>query len=182
LWAEALRTAAQTSTPCSQPLTLLEPACGSANDYRFLQSYGLSNLLDYTGFDLCPKNIANAQTLFPRTRFAVGNVFEIDAADWTFDLCLLHDLFEHLSLEGLEVAVREVCRVTRRSICVGFFQMDEISEHVVRPLDDYYWNLLSVGRLKTSFASQGFTAQVVHISTFLRQQIGCDYTHNRNAY
>jgi hypothetical protein len=182
LWAEALRNAAQTCTQSSQSHSLLEPACGSANDYRFIQSYGLGSLFDYTGFDLCAKNITNAQTLFPRAHFAIGNVFEIAAPARSFDLCLVHDLFEHLSLEGLDVAVREVCRVTRQSICVGFFQMDEISEHVVRPLDEYYWNLLSARRMKSSFARQGFSAQIVHIGTFLRQQIGCDNTHNPNAY
>jgi hypothetical protein len=178
LWAEALRSAARPSPP----LSLLEPACGSANDYRFIDSYGLGHLLDYTGFDLCAKNITNAQALGFRARFVVGNVFEIDASDRSFDLCLTHDLFEHLSLEGLEAAVREVCRVTRQSLCIGFFQMDEIPEHVVRPQDEYYWNLLSARRMKELFAKHGFAAQVVHIGTFLRHQIGCDDTHNPNAY
>jgi SAM-dependent methyltransferase len=163
-------------------LSLLEPGCGSANDYRFVESYGLGSLLDYTGFDLCAKNIANAQALFPRARFEVGNVFEIDAPDRSFDICLSHDLFEHLSPAGLEVAIRQVCRVTRRSLCIGFFQMDEIGEHVIRPTEKYHWNLLSAGRMRELFASQGFAAQVAHIGTFLRQQIGCDNTHNPNAY
>ena len=180
---EPRRLAGETpALPGTPPLSLLEPACGSANDYRFLHSYGLARFIDYYGFDLCRNNIENARNLFPGVRFEPGNVFEISSPDKAFDLCLIHDLFEHLSLPGLEQAVREVCRVTRRGICVGFFQMDEISDHVVRPLDEYHWNLLSMARIKDLFASSGFGAQAIHISTFLSHQTGCQQTHNPNAY
>jgi len=163
-------------------LTVIEPACGSANDYRFLQAHGLARFLDYTGFDLCATNIDNARALFPQTRFEVGNVFEISAQDKAFDFCLVHDLFEHLSIPAMEVAVREVCRVTRRGLCVGFFQMDEIHEHIVRPMDDYHWNLLGAAPMKKLFVENGFQAQVIHIGAFLQRQFGCDHTHNENAY
>ena len=181
------RKSAQASLPQpsalnAQPLFVLEPACGSANDYRFLHAYGLARFVDYTGFDLCAKNIENARAVFPGVSFAVGNVFEIAAPDKAYDLCFVHDLFEHLSLEGMQVAIKKVCRVTRRGLCVGFFNMDEIRDHQVRPMDEYHWNLLSMSRMKELFAGCGFAARVVHIGTFLRQQIGCEQTHNPNAY
>jgi SAM-dependent methyltransferase len=172
----------QPSTINSQPISVLEPACGSANDYRFLRTYGLAGLVDYTGFDLCTKNIENARALFPGLSFTVGNVFEIASPDKAFDLCFAHDLFEHLSLEGIQAAVQEVCRVTRLGLCVGFFNMDEVRDHQVCPVDDYHWNLLSMARMRELFAACGFAARVVHIGTFLHQQIGCDQTHNPNAY
>jgi SAM-dependent methyltransferase len=185
LWNQALAADAschQLSTLNSQPLSVLEPACGSANDYRFLHAYGLARLVRYTGFDLCARNIENAHALFPDVSFAVGNVFEIAAPDKAFDLCFVHDLFEHLSLEGLQAAVKEMCRVTRQGLCAGFFNMDEIRDHQVRPVDEYYWNRLSMRRVRELFAECGFAAHVVHIATFLRQQIGCEQTHNPNAY
>jgi ubiquinone/menaquinone biosynthesis C-methylase UbiE len=166
----------------SQLLSLLEPACGSANDYRFLHAYGLARLVRYTGFDLCAKNIENALALFPNVSFAIGNVFEIAAPDKSYDLCFVHDLFEHLSSEGMRAAAKEVCRVTRGGICVGFFNMDETRDHQVRPVDEYHWNLLSMARMKELFAECGFAARVVHVGTFLRQQVGCEQTHNPNAY
>jgi SAM-dependent methyltransferase len=185
LWNQALApigSPSQPSTPNPQPLTVLEPACGSANDYRFLHAYGLARLVRYTGFDLCAKNIENAHALFPEGAFTVGNVFEIAVPDKAFDLCFVHDLFEHLSLEGLEAAIPEICRVTRGGICVGFFNMDEIGEHEVCPVDEYHWNRLSMRRVRGLFAECGFAAQVVHIATFLRRQFGCEQTHNPNAY
>ena len=172
----------QPSTLNSHPFSVLEPACGSANDYRFLHAYGLARLVSYSGFDLCSRNIENSWALFPGVHFAVGNVFEIAAPDKAFDLCFVHDLFEHLSPEGLQAAVEEVCRVTRRGLCVSFFNMDEIPDHQVRPVDDYHWNLLSMTRMKELFAAGGFDARVVHIGTFLRRQMACEQTHNPNAY
>jgi hypothetical protein len=170
-------------SPVSRPLlSLLEPACGSANDYRFLDRYGIARFLQYHGFDLCEKNIINAQALYPSIRFELGNVFEIAAADKSYDVCIVQDLFEHLSISGMEKAVDEICRVTRAGICAGFFQMDEISNHVVRPVEQYHWNLLSQARIKEFFAGNGFAAQVLHIGTFLHRQLGCPHTHNPNAY
>jgi hypothetical protein len=60
--------------------------------------------------------------------------------------------------------------------------MDEIGEHVLRPVEQYHWNLLSVTRMRQLFDSYGFTAQVLHVATFLRQTVGCGQTHNPNAY
>ncbi len=163
-------------------LTVLEPACGSANDYRFLDSYGMSRFLDYTGLDLCPTNTENARELFPDAHFEIGNVFEINAPDHAFELSFVHDLFEHLSIEGAQGAIKEVCRVTRQAICANFFQMDEIPQHIIRPTDEYHWNLLSMDQIKKLFAAHGFSAQVIQIKSFLRQELGCHYTHNPNAY
>jgi hypothetical protein len=177
LWAAALL-----QVKADASLTVLEPACGSANDYRSLHAYRLASLLDYTGLDLCEKNIENARALFPNARFQLGNVFDIAAADKSFEVCLVHDLFEHLSPDGLQAAVKEVCRVTRRGICVGFFQMDETIDHVVRPMDEYHLNTLSMDRMKGLFARGGFAAQVIHVETFLNEHTGCGQTHNPNAY
>jgi SAM-dependent methyltransferase len=178
LWQRALA-----GEPRPEPaLRVVEPACGSANDYRFIAACGLARLIDYAGFDLCEKNVQNARALFPGARFETGNVFEIAAPQRAFDYLVVHDLFEHLSAEGLEAAAREVCRVTRRGLCLGFFNADEIPEHVVRPVEEYHWNTLSVDRLRELFAGQGFAGQVVHIGSFLRWAAGCARTHNPNAY
>jgi SAM-dependent methyltransferase len=176
LWREVL--AADAVPPCR----VLEPACGSANDYRFLKRCGLAERLDYTGFDLCAKNVQNARALFPDARFEVGNVFEIAAADRAFDYAYVHDLFEHLSPAGLAAAAKELGRVTRSGLCLHFFNMDEIAEHVVRPVDEYHWNTLSLERVIELFAAEGFTGQAFHIGTFLRRRVGCGRTHNPNAY
>jgi SAM-dependent methyltransferase len=185
LWNTALdRHLASTESAASSPLrsTVIEPACGSANDYRFLEAYGLTRVLAYTGVDLCEKNVLNARELFPGVHFACGNAFSLPFPDKSFDLCFVHDLFEHLSLEGMEQAIVEVCRVSRAGICVGFFNMHETAEHRVVPDEDYYWNDLSLVRTRESFAQLGFTGQAMHVGTYLRDRTGCSETHNPNAH
>ncbi len=170
------------NAPAAARMSVLEPGCGSANDYRFLDASGIAPLIDYTGFDLCRKNVENACALFPNVRFQEGNLFSIDAPNASYDLCFLHDVLEHLSLEGLDAAMGELCRVTRLGLCLGCFNVDEITEHVVVPVDDYYWNRLSLGHLRQTAARHGFDSRAIHVGTFLREQFGCAYTHNPNAY
>ncbi len=176
LWNQALR------DEQPQRISVLEPACGSANDYRFLEAFGLARLIEYMGFDLCEKNIENARAMFPEARFETGNVFEIRAPARAYDFCFLHDLFEHFSTRGMAVAVQEVCRVTQRGLCIGFFNMDEIPDHLVRPTGEYHWNTLSMEQMRAQFAQHGFAAQVLHIGSLLKGRCGCDRTHNPNAY
>jgi SAM-dependent methyltransferase len=175
-WADVLREEAPSS------ISVLEPACGSANDYRFMVEYGLARLLNYTGFDLCEKNARNAKELCPSGRFLVGNAFSMGFPDLTFDYALVHDLFEHLSIQAMELAVGELCRVTRTGLCLGFFNVHEGEEHIVQPTDDYHWNRLSLPKLRVLLSSHGFAAEAVHIDTFLRWRFASDQTHNKNAY
>ncbi|MHC1763333.1 MAG: class I SAM-dependent methyltransferase [Verrucomicrobiia bacterium] len=163
-------------------LSVLELACGSANDYRFFERFGLARLIDYTGIDLCEKNVANARAMFPAARFESGNALEVAAPDAAYDCCIAHDLFEHLSLDAMERALDEVCRVTRRSFCLGFFNLHEGAEHIEQPLDLYHWNRLSVPRLRHGLHRRGFQVQVVHVGTFLKWRLSCPRTHNPNAY
>jgi hypothetical protein len=166
----------------SERISVLEPACGSANDYRFIDSYGIASLLDYTGFDLCEKNIRNAEQMFPEIPFEVGNILDIDAPDKVVDCCFIHDLFEHLSIEAMELAVAEVCRVTRRGICIGFFNMHDGDEHIVKRVNDYHWNKLSLARAKALFERQGAFVDAIHIDAFLSSRFGYRAYHNRGAY
>jgi SAM-dependent methyltransferase len=161
---------------------VLEAACGSANDYRWLDAYGFARHIDYAGFDLCAANIENACQLFPGVPFAVGNVFQIPSNDRAYDLCFTHDLFEHLSPEGIEVAAAELCRVTRWGLSIGFFNMEDRESHQIEPYEDYHWNKLSAGQMKDCFEQHGFLVRMIHIGTFFREQTGCDAAHNPNAW
>ncbi len=153
-------------------LSVLEPACGSANDFRVWDAFGLARHVDYVGFDLCERNVANARSLFPGARFEVGNAYEIAQGDGSFDAVIVHDLFEHLSEEGLEVAMGEVTRVARGALFLGFFQMHEEDEHLIRPVEDYHINRLSLGRVRAFLEARGFRTQAVHVDSWLREELG----------
>ena len=163
-------------------ISVLEPACGSANDYRFIESFGIVRLIDYTGFDLCEKNIRNARQMFPDACFEIGNALEIEAEDGAFDYCFVHDLFEHLSIEAMEAAIAEICRITRKDICAGFFNMHDGERHIVRAVGDYHWNNLSMAETKAIFERHASEVQIFHIDTFLRSKLHCGDTHNKGTY
>jgi SAM-dependent methyltransferase len=163
-------------------VSVLEPACGSANDYRFIESYGIAKLLEYTGFDLCDKNIGNARGMFPAICFKVDNVLEIKAGNSAFDYCFVHVLFEHLSIEAMEAAISEICRVTRKGICAGFFNMHKGKQHKTQLVGDYHWNKLSMAETKLIFERHASKIKVIHIDTSLRSKFHCEDAHNKGAY
>jgi len=164
-------------------ISVLEPGCGSANDYRFLYSFGVAKFLNYTGIDICEKNIANAQRRFPDVDFALGNIMDISALDNTFDYSFVHDVFEHLSIDAMEVALQEISRVTRKQACLSFFNMADISEHLVNPTGLYHWNTLSLSKVCDILKAGGsLDIDIVHIDTFLKENYNCTGCHNKNAY
>ena len=163
-------------------ISVLEGGCGSANDYRFLHSFGVAEFLTYTGIDICEKNIANARRRFGSVNFAVGNIMNIPAEDNSYDYSFVHDVFEHLSVEATETALAELSRVTRRQACLSFFNMADIPEHVVKPTGLYHWNTLSLSKICKILSRSAYDIDVVHIDTFLKENYeGADY-HNKNAY
>ena len=155
-------------------LSVLEAACGSANDYRFLDSYGIASFLKYSGFDLSESNIANAREMFPGVDFQCGSVFEIPRPPQSVDFVIAFDLFEHLSLEGLEAAIQELCRVSRGGLVLNFFNVSDIADHISHPVPErrYHWNMLSLNKIIASLAEKSQAMEVVHIHGMLSAKFG----------
>lgn len=166
----------------SQNISVIEPACGSANDYRFLHSYGVAGSLNYTGFDICKKNIANANRRFPKVNFICDDILNQAPRNQPHDYLYAHDLFEHLSLEALDVALAEAARLTRKQACLAFFSMADIDEHIVKPTSQYHCNTLSLAKVKKTLMKYAADIDVIHIDTFLKENFQCDDYHNKNAY
>jgi ubiquinone/menaquinone biosynthesis C-methylase UbiE len=160
----------------------LEPACGSANDYRYLHRFGVSRFLIYTGFDICEKNVANARRRFPDISFEVADVLEIPYENNSYDYLFVHDLFEHLSPEAFEAALAEISRVTRKQACLSFFNMADIEQSVIKQSGLYYWNTLSLSRTEELLMDSGRDIDVIGIDKFLKANYNCDDYHNKEAY
>ena len=168
-----------------QPLRILEAACGSANDYRFLHAFGFAPFLDYTGFDISAKNISNARRRFPdqaQAEFLVASAFDTGFADGSFDFVYAHDLFEHLSADGLEAAFAELLRVTGKQAWLHFFNLSTTAaDHEIVPVDRYHWNLLSLRQL-ANLVPDGFAQpEVIAIPEYLGTQFGCEDYYNKEA-
>ncbi len=163
-------------------LSVLEFACGSANDYRAFAAFGLAPFLDYVGIDLNPKNVANARRRFPEVRFEVGNAMATGEPDRSFDVVIASDLFEHLALDVAAGILAEARRVAKRAAIFSFFNMAEIAEHQVRPVAAYHWNLLSRARYEEALAKEFPSVAVTPIARWLERDFAYARTYNPRAY
>ena len=164
------------------PVTVLEGACGSANDYRAFAECGLAPHIDYRGIDLSEKNVANARRRFPLVPFEVGDVRHLPFGDDSFDYLVASDIFEHLPLEGMEQALAEAMRVARRGLALTFFNMHDAPEHGVRPTRLYHWNRLSRPLIEERLQRRFPTIRVVPIAPWLRDRYGYAHSYNPRAY
>lgn len=161
--------------------TVLEAACGAANDYRFLESYGFGNAIHYKGFDLNTTNVATAQARHPQASFVRGNILDIAEADKSYDIAIMHDIFEHLHIDACYRAMQEILRVTRSKIIITYFNMDEIENHLIKPVKLYHWNTLSRAKTEQQWRDLGAQVDVTRIET-LASEHGFNEFHNKKAY
>jgi len=166
----------------AEPLKVLEFASGSANDYRFFDSYGLAKFLDYTGIDLNRTNIDNARKRFPGVRFEQGSILDLPYDSGSFDYVIAFDIFEHLSLQAMEHAMAEAVRVAREGLLVAFFIMVDQPEHTERPKGDYHWNELSAPRIRAAMEKHFGSVDLVDVRAFLAEQYGFKHYYNVKAW
>lgn len=150
-------------TGLSAHARVLELACGSANDARYHARYGLGRFLEYTGVDLCRKNLANAARHVPDGRFLCADARALPFPDRSHDYVFACDLLEHLPEWGIEEVLCEAARVARREIWLSLFDADWIPAHEIRTAELYHLNTLSLSGLRTSLRAHGFASYVVDI-------------------
>ena len=173
---------AELSGRTAMSLSVLEFACGSANDYRAFADYGLARLLDYTGVDLTPKNIENALRRFSDARFEVGNILDLPYADGSFDLVIASDIFEHLAPDAMERALDEACRLARRGVALSFFNMSRAPDHLVQRRRAYHWNRLSAQRIEERLRRHFPTVTTIAVAAWLQDRFDYPHSYNRGAY
>ena len=163
-------------------LSVLEYACGSANDYRALDAYGIAQFLDYTGVDLNEGNIANALRMFPEVNFRCGSILSLPEEDRSVDYVIGFDIMEHLSLAAMQLAFDSAIRICRRGMHFAFFRMDEVAEHDERPTRDYHRNLISAPLIRQRMEEEFESVELFSIKELLRDEYGCKHTHRPTAY
>jgi len=164
------------------PISVLEFACGSANDYRVFAESGIARFLTYRGVDLTTKNIENGRRRFPDVDFVVGDVTNLPYPDDSFDYVIASDLFEHLSPDGLTQALGEAGRLAHHGVVLTFFRMSDIPEHVVHPRDVYYVNRLSRVRVEEQLQDRFTLIGATRIASWLADGYGYPHHYNRNAW
>jgi len=162
-------------------ISVLEPACGSANDYRVIDAHGLAAYFDYTGFDISFKNIDNARRHFPDIPFTVNSIYDPHLAHRGADYLFVHDLFEHLSPQGLDLALDRVMQLTGKQAWLHFFNLADVEQHDFKQVDSYYWNTLSLKQIKATLAQHASQIEVISIPALLQAKFAWNQYHNQEA-
>jgi SAM-dependent methyltransferase len=163
-------------------LKLLEIGCGSANDYRYWDTYGLADYIQYTGIDISRKNIENAKKLYPETNFQEANGCRLDLNGNAYEVVLCFDVLEHLSASGTEDMLNEMTRLSSDEIWISLFNGTLESRSSYQMKDDYHWNSLSLTELSEFLEKRGFKSTVMSISTELETRFEGYSHYNPNAY
>ena len=167
---------------CNQPRpSILEVACGSANDYRFLCASGISDHINYEGIDISEKNVANALRRHPEARFVQGSILSSGIADASFDYVFAHDLIEHLSPSAMDRAVEEMARMSRREVWIHLFRATEDCDHIIAPEPPYHWNTISTSLLSRQFSANGFDTEVLFVGKWLSGKFSIGEHYNPRA-
>jgi 2-polyprenyl-3-methyl-5-hydroxy-6-metoxy-1,4-benzoquinol methylase len=164
------------------PLSVLEFACGSANDYRAFADYGIARFLDYTGIDLNETNIANAKRRFPDISFRAESILSLSEADHSVDYVIGFDILEHLSLPAKRTAMDAAVRICRRGVHFALFRMEEIPDDIATPVRNYHSNTLSAPRMREYMGTRFSSTQLINIAELLKTGFGADHTDNPKAY
>ena len=175
-WAATLR------SRDARPLRVLEIACGSANDYRSWVATGIARFLDYSGIDLNPRNVANARRRFPAVDFRVADLLDLPFPDALFDIVVGSEIFEHLSLEALGVALAEVRRVGRDELIFAFFDMTDDPADVERTFGLYQRNLLSQARFAERLEPDFATVSAIRVTRMLRERYAYGHSYNPRSW
>ncbi len=98
-----------------RPATLLDAGCGEGFVVDIFQS-AMPNV-QIAGFDVLADSVKAAQLRNPRANIAVGDIYNIDFADDSFDLVCCFEVLEHL--HEPDRALRELARVARNHVVLS---------------------------------------------------------------
>lgn len=99
----------------TQTVSILEAGCGEGNFTLFLKNI-FKKAKRFDGFDVSKKCIEEASLKCPNVNFTTGSIYEIQAADHTYDFVAASEVLEHL--EGPEKALKELLRVSKKYVLI----------------------------------------------------------------
>lgn len=97
--------------------TVLECGCASCVDYDHFKDSGMK----YIGIDITLNFIEAAKRLNPEVDVRQGNIIDLKFKDESYDTVYCRNVLEHLNPGEWTEAIKEMWRVARKQILMGFF-------------------------------------------------------------
>jgi len=153
------------------PITILEIGCGSANEYEGFVATGIAQNLIYTGIDISERNIDNARRRYPEVDFKVGDILTDDFDERSYDVVLMKDVLEHMSLQACHFCLDRAISISRFIVLIAFFNEDAMAtEHTIQPLRLYHWNRYSRCRLLEHLSSPRLQIEIDEVPESLLKE------------
>ncbi|MFF4383537.1 class I SAM-dependent methyltransferase [Kitasatospora sp. NPDC001547] len=145
-----------------EPFELLDCGVISGVTYRHLLTAGLS--VDYTGIDINEAAIEDCRALHPGARWERMSVTDLTYPEGSFDVVNCRHVLE--SLPYYETAVRELFRVSRRTVVICMFQVPRETEVLLRreTADGYIWlNRYAAGPFEALLHSLSESVEIIDV-------------------
>lgn len=118
---------------------VLDVGCGRGLSYHSFKEAGIK----YVGIDVTKKFLDSARKAFPTIEVYEANALNIPFPDRSFDTVCCKDLLEHIHPQDVPQVIREMWRVAKLKMLIGFF-LPPIEEGVhidlVKLPKGQYWN------------------------------------------
>ncbi|MFD5434873.1 class I SAM-dependent methyltransferase [Kitasatospora sp. NPDC127067] len=145
-----------------EPFELLDCGVISTVTYRHLLTAGLE--VDYTGIDINEAAIDDCRGLHPEARWEQMSVTDLTFPEGSFDVVNCRHVLE--SLPYYETAVRELFRVSRRTVVICMFQVPRETEVLLRreTADGYIWlNRYAAGPFEALLHSLSESVEIIDV-------------------
>lgn len=117
-------------------------------DLRILEAGGRSGQMHYflPDHDIQILDIREAETDLDKSldaigKYIVGSVLEIPLADQIMDITISMEMLEHISPEERVQAIREMVRVSKRGVIIGFPHDSAENDQAERIVNNYFHSL-----------------------------------------
>ncbi|QUT04378.1 class I SAM-dependent methyltransferase [Sphingobium phenoxybenzoativorans] len=124
----------------ANPLRLLDLGCGPGFLLDYLSHAGLIDKVDYTGIDLSPEILAEAERRWPEQKFLLRDIRKTPFADGVFDYAILCGVFTvrfSLSNDDMRKLMLETLEATWPSVRQGL-SYNVMSKHVDWEREDLF--------------------------------------------
>lgn len=97
--------------------SVLDVGCATCIDYPLFKEAGIH----YTGVDITKKFINRAKEINPSVDARVGDAFDLQFSDGSYDIVYCKSLLEHLPPKGYERVIKEMWRVAGKQMMIAFY-------------------------------------------------------------